>query len=92
MDKDPGYAGKLPHVFPYKARIDPEMSWRWQAALREVGRSNYAETQHRFQDGVVTLWLSHDSAEYLCDWGGSIVRGFLMPSETIIRRPLTRGR
>jgi hypothetical protein len=92
MDKDPGYAGKLPHVFPYRAKLDPETAWRWIEALHLVGRVGFAVTQHRFTEESVTLWLSHGSADYLCDWGGSLVVSHLIESEVIVRRPLTRGR
>lgn len=85
MDKDPGYAGKMPQVFPYKAKIDAETSWRWQTALHDVGRSNYAETRHRFQDEWVTLWLSRDSVDYLIDWGGGAVTRFIQEANVIVR-------
>lgn len=85
MDKDPGYAGKMPQVFPFRAKLDAETSWRWQEALHLVGRSNYAETRHRFQDEKVTLWLSHDSADYLYDWGGGAVAGLIQESNIIFR-------
>lgn len=91
MDKDPGYAGKMPQVFPYKARVDAETSWRWQEALHQVGRSNYAETRHRFQDELVTLWLSTDSTDYLIDWGGESVARLIQESN-FISRPVRKLR
>lgn len=85
MDRDPGYAGKMPQVFPYRAKLDAETSWRWVSALHEVGLSNYAETRHRFQDEVVVLWLSEDAVEYLLRWGGGAVSQLIIESNVIVR-------
>lgn len=90
MDKDPGYGGKLPLVFPFTAKLSPDEAWRWVDALRKAERVGFAVTQHRYEDEVVTVWLSGDAAYYLSLWLPDVLREYIKPSQMIYPRGLTR--
>lgn len=71
LDRNPGYRGVLPRVFPYRMLVGngDEGSGRYLIRkLTEAEITGFALTSHSQKlDGSADLWLSVEAAEYLCE-------------------------